>query len=142
MDNELRTLFREVFRWHRFTVQKYLDDLDLYIGQPRFLSTIERHPGITQKELVALLNVSKESASVSLKRLEASGYIERKVDETDRRAKKLFLTQQGKITTDSLKENFEKIDNAMFQSLSDNDQEQLKSYFQIMLVELKKGVNE
>lgn len=142
MDNELRSLFREVFRWHRYTVQKYLDELDLYIGQPRFLSTIERNPGITQKELVASLNVSKESASVSLKRLEASGYIERKVDEKDRRAKKLYLTKRGKITSDALKENFEKIDNAMFQSFSSEEQDQLKSYFEIMLIELKKGVNE
>ncbi|MEG0328752.1 MAG: helix-turn-helix domain-containing protein, partial [Erysipelothrix sp.] len=69
MDLTLSNLFRELAKTHRIAVQEYLDNFDLFIGQPRFLFELEERPGITQKELVDALHVSKETVSITLSRL-------------------------------------------------------------------------
>ncbi|CAM4288192.1 MarR family winged helix-turn-helix transcriptional regulator [Erysipelothrix aquatica] len=138
MENQLITLFRQVTSKHRAVVQNYLDDYDLYIGQPRFLSTLKRNPGITQKELVEILNVSKESVSVTVKRLEAVGYIKRAVSESDRREKHLFLSDKGEQLVLDFTEGFERIDTVLFQSLTESQREDLAVTFKIMLDDLEK----
>ncbi|QIK70485.1 MarR family transcriptional regulator [Erysipelothrix sp. HDW6C] len=138
MDNQLSTLFRKINIKHRQNVQDYLDEFDLYTGQPRFLYIIDRNPGITQKQLVEIIKLSKESVSVTLKRLEASGYIERVVSTIDRREKNLFLSEKGKAIMPELTENFDRIDNALFRALSDKQQSILEDYFTIMLEDLEK----
>lgn len=142
MDNSLNSLFRRITRANRQIVQDYLAGFDLYIGQPRILNVIQSNPGITQKELVEILKLTKESVSVSLRRLEKAERIQRVVNTTDRREKQLFLTQKGKALVEELNVNFEKIDSALFSALTDEQQDQLAQLFQIMLEDIEKGEDE
>lgn len=139
MEDQLRSLFRSIVRKHRSVMQNHLDQYDLFVGQPRYLRFIHDYPGITQKELVAHMKLAKETVSVTLKKLENGGYIERIVNVKDRREKNLFLTQKGHETVEHLTVYFAKIENAMFESLADDEKVQLEHYFQIMLDELEKG---
>lgn len=139
MEQKLRHLFRSIFIKHRSVLQTHLDKYDLYVGQPRYLRLIHDHPGITQKELVAHVNLSKETVSVTLKKLESANYIYRIVNEKDRREKHLFLTEKGKNIVSELSLYFEKLETAMFSSLSVDEQNQLEHFFNVMLKELEKG---
>lgn len=139
MDNRLRQLFRSIFIKHRSVMQEHLAQYDLYVGQPRYLKLIRDNPGITQQELVAHLKVAKETVSVTLKRLESANYIHRVINEQDRRVKNLYLTDRGNDTVEKLNEYFATIENAMFESLSDDEKIQLERFFKIMLEELEKG---
>lgn len=139
MEQRLRHLFRSIFIKHRSVLQNHLDKYDLYVGQPRYLRLIHDYPGITQKELVSHVNLSKETVSVTLKKLESAEYILRKVNEKDRREKHLFLTDKGSAIVQELSEYFEKLETAMFSSLNSEEQNQLEHFFNIMLKELEKG---
>lgn len=139
MEEQLRSLFRSIVLKHRSVMQNHLDQYDLFVGQPRYLRFIHDYPGITQKELVAHMKLAKETVSVTLKKLEHGGYIERIVNEKDRREKNLFLTQKGNETVEHLTEYFAQIENGMFKSLSGKEKDQLEYYFRIMLDELEKG---
>lgn len=137
MDEKLSNLFRELARKHRFVVQKYLDQFDLYIGQPNLLFSIGDNPGITQKELGLCVKMSKETLSVSLNRLEHSGFIQRKTTEQDRRQKQLYLTAEGKHVVAQCKSGFESINQAMFSTLTDLEKRELETLFSLMIEGLK-----
>ncbi|CAM4304073.1 MarR family transcriptional regulator [Erysipelothrix inopinata] len=137
MDNTLSNLFRELARTHRTAVQEYLDNFDLFIGQPRFLFELEERPGITQKELVDALHVSKETVSITLSRLENAGFIQRVVTENDRRKKSLFLSAKGEKVVEQLHTDFNMINNLMFVNLSENEKLVLEELFEKMILGLK-----
>lgn len=122
MEKELGVLYQQIGKKHRDVVQRYLDGFNLYIGQPRFLFELEKSPGISQTELAERLDVSKETVSVTLKRLEHTDFIERLASSEDKRCKKLYLSDKGFEIVKRLKINFNRINNGMFACLSDEDQ--------------------
>ena len=133
MEKELGILYRQIGKKHRDTVQGYLDGFNLYIGQPRFLFELEKSPGISQTELTERLDVSKETVSVTLKRLEHTEFIERLASDEDKRCKLLYLSEKGMAVVGELKKNFNHINNGMFASLSSNDQETAIRLMKLML---------
>ena len=136
MDNKLGTLYRQLSIKHRIVVQAYLDGLDLYIGQPRFLFELSRHPGISQGELSSNLNLSKETVSVSLRRLEHAGFIVRKQALEDKRIKLLYLSEKGETVLDDLRENFDRTNNAMFNNFT----EEQKKTVEFVLTSMMEGL--
>lgn len=64
-------------------------------GQHSFLIEILLRPGINQDQLTNYLRFDKATTARSVKQLELAGYIERKVDENDRRSYRLYPTQTG-----------------------------------------------
>ena len=52
--------------------------------------------GMNQREIAEEMGVSPSTLSEMINRLVEDGYVERKADEDDRRAKTLFLTEEGK----------------------------------------------
>lgn len=141
MDNKLSILYRQLSIKHRVVVQVYLDGMNLYIGQPRFLFEISRQPGISQVELSANLNLSKETVSVTLRRLEHSGFIVRKQSEGDRRIKLLYLSELGEQILPELQENFARTNQAMFSKLSEIEKNQLEGLLSLMIDGLEKEDN-
>jgi len=61
----------------------------------RLLYSIGHNPGLSVNELLAILSISKQSLNVPLRQLTELGLIESTPDTTDRRIKRLTLTQQG-----------------------------------------------
>ncbi len=61
----------------------------------RVLYFIGRHPGVSVNELLAMLEVSKQSLNGPLRQLTELALIEAKADPGDRRIKRLTLTPEG-----------------------------------------------
>ena len=57
---------------------------------------LEIEPGIDQQRLSEALGIDPSHVSLVVERLHSMGLIERHVDESDRRARKLYLTPDGK----------------------------------------------
>lgn len=133
MEAKLSKLYRQLNVSHRVVVQKYLDQYGLYIGQPRFLFVLEEQEGISQAVLSSILKVTKETVSVTLKRLEQSGYIRREVSQSDKRIKLLYLSEKGKELMPELRKNFNDINERMFSQLDKNEKEILESLYEKML---------
>ena len=108
------------------------------MGQPRVLFYLEEFPGISQKELSEKLDISKESISVSTRRLETSGFLERKESDIDRRVNLLKLTDKGFRVVKDLRSNFEKINSQMFIDLNEIEKKELKRIFKIMNESIEK----
>ncbi len=77
---------------HRNTMHRYFQSIGMFNGHPHMLFHLRRHPGITQRELAALLDISPASVTISIKRLEAAGLVRRK---KQGRQMHLYLTDEG-----------------------------------------------
>ena len=87
--------FCELVRTYNACMQKTLSKYGLYPGQPQVLFAINRLSAPTQIELASQLGVTKASAGVSLRRLEAAGFVKRVRDKLDTRCVRIRLTQKG-----------------------------------------------
>ena len=75
-------------------------------GAHLVLSTLAVGDGINQLELVNKTHLSPPTVSIILKRMESEGLVERKSDLEDKRATRVYLTEEGRALD---KENIEEI---------------------------------
>jgi MarR family transcriptional regulator for hemolysin len=91
-DRNLGFLVHDVARLLRVAFDRRSKDLGLTRSQWWVLNHLYFHEGITQSAFAELLEIEKPTLGRLLDRLEAKGWVERRADETDRRAKRVFLT--------------------------------------------------
>ncbi|GAB6169265.1 MarR family transcriptional regulator [Clostridium carnis] len=84
---------------------KELNSYGLGYGQFPFLMELYRGDGVRQEDLASKLHIDKGTTARAVKKLEDSGFIIRSIDDEDKRAYRIFLTDKGK----SCKENIYKI---------------------------------
>lgn len=94
-------------------------------GQTSFLIEILMRPGINQDQLTTELRFDKATTARTVKQLELAGYIERKVDEKDRRAYRLYPTQKGNTFYPILQTIIEDANNQLTNGLTSAEEEQL-----------------
>lgn len=90
-------LVHDVSRVRRTLMDEYMRPLDITRSQWSVLSTLSRggNNGMMQVDLARLLDVGKVTVGGLVDRLEATGHVERRADATDRRAKRVYITEQG-----------------------------------------------
>ncbi|WP_423408963.1 MarR family winged helix-turn-helix transcriptional regulator [Heyndrickxia sp. MSNUG] len=70
-------------------------EYDLTKGQYLYLVRICENPGIIQEKLAEMIKVDRTTAARAIKKLELNGFIEKKVDQQNKKIKKLFPTEKG-----------------------------------------------
>ena len=85
-------LVNDVARLMRTAYDRRVRDLGLTRSQWWVLSYLFRHPGVTQSELAAILEVERATLGRLLDRLQAKGWVKRTDDARDRRAWRVHLT--------------------------------------------------
>lgn len=83
---------------YRYT-QRYFDKnmagFNIGSGQMIFLLLIYEHEGITMQQLTDMADIDKGTTTKSIKKLVDEGYVEIKVDETDKRVKRVYTTKKA-----------------------------------------------
>ncbi len=85
------------FAYRDFTgeADRQLAELGLGRAHHRAIYFIGRNPGLSVSELLAVLKITKQSLSRVLQELMAAGYVVQNPGPTDRRQRRLSLTQRG-----------------------------------------------
>lgn len=73
----------------------HLDEYHLGNGQFSILMEVFAHKGISQDSLSKIIGVDKTTIAKSVKKLVENGYVIRKENEKDRRAKKLYPSEKA-----------------------------------------------
>ncbi|NLW14712.1 MAG: MarR family transcriptional regulator [Erysipelothrix sp.] len=133
MENILVESFRNLAKRHREVIQSQLIKKNVYIGQHRILFKLQENPDMTLTELTDALDVSKESLSVSVRRLEQSGLIRKLADTKDKRRILISLTDLGVETSDACKTYFNNINASMFKNMSQEEKDLLEVLFSKMI---------
>ena len=87
-------ILHDVARLLRVTYDRRVRELGLTRSQWWVLTHLYRKDGLTQSELADVLELEKPSLCRLLDRLEAKGWVRRETDPSDRRAKRIYLTEQ------------------------------------------------
>lgn len=78
------------------------EDTGLTASEARTLAFVEHYPAVRQAALAERLGVEPMTLSGVLDRLEAAGYVERRIDPADRRAKCVALTAAAEPVLDRI----------------------------------------
>lgn len=78
---------------------KHMEPHNIGSGQYPFILSLYFSGGITQEELSCKLSVDKGTTAKAIKKLIEEGYVKREVDEKDKRAYKVYLTEEGRKAT-------------------------------------------
>lgn len=91
-----------ISRWfsvlHRLSISYVcngLKEFNIGSGQIMFLIELYHGDGISQEELSSCLSIDRANTTRAISKLEHEGYILRKIDENDRRAYKIYVTEKG-----------------------------------------------
>jgi len=87
-------ILNDVARLLRTAFDRRVRSLGLTRSQWWVLNHLFRNDGVTQSELADILEVEKATLGRLLDRLEAKGWVRRESDADDRRAKRVFLTEE------------------------------------------------
>lgn len=85
----------------------------------------------SQKELAEHLGITPAAISGALDKLEAGGYIERKIG-ADNRFNEIVITELGKSIVSETKELFSEIDKSLFLGFSDQELIEFKAFLERM----------
>lgn len=106
-------LIHDVSRLRRVAVDRALKPLGITRAQWWVLAFLSRRDGMTQTALAADLDLTKVAIGGLLDRMEAAGFVERRPDENDGRARRVFLTRAGARMVSSIRENVETVELAI-----------------------------
>ena len=103
------------------------------------LVEIGRCPGISVKELAAILNVDKSSASRTVEELVKGAFAERRISETDRRFVSLYLTQKGLERFNSIEDSMNSIFENILGFIPEEKQEEVISSLELYIEACRKA---
>ena len=140
--DSLYWIFGQVVRFHHVRMQKTLDKVGLYPGQPPMLFTLYHKDGQNQKELAKKLHIKPATATVMLGRMEKSGLIERRQDSNDQRVSRVYITDKGRETCKQSAEIMKQIYGEMFSNFSEEERIIMRRLFIQMRDNLINGSDE
>lgn len=101
-DRSIGFLISDVSRLMRRVYDRRVEHLGLTRAQWRVLVHLYRREGCSQTELAAILEIEKPTLGGLIDRLEAKGWVERRIDRGDLRAKRIVLTERVRPMIDDM----------------------------------------
>jgi DNA-binding MarR family transcriptional regulator len=94
--DSLGTLFQDIARLRIFCYNTLLKDLELTATQSWVILALLDKEGVIQGDLARTLGIRAVTLGGIVDRMEAKNWLERRPDEKDRRAKRIWLTPKGR----------------------------------------------
>lgn len=125
--------WEKLHRLRHMLHRQALAQFPLFKGQLPILEHISLHPGCTQIEVAQALLLSASFIAQSTKRMQHDGLIEKRMDQNNQRCKRLYPTSKGASLTTQCRASLNKVDEAMFSIMSDEELEDLDRYVDRLL---------
>lgn len=114
-------LIHDVSRMRRIVVDRALKPLGITRSQWWVLAFLSRRDGMTQTALAADLDLTKVAVGGLIDRMEASGFVERRADERDARARRVYLTRAGQRMVATIRENVDVVETDILAAISEEE---------------------
>lgn len=124
-DIKLGYLIHDVSRMRRTAFDQIMKPVGITRAQWWVIAYLSRHDGMAQTELADKLDVGKASLGSLLDRLEATAFIERRPDPSDRRVKRIFLAPTALQVLEQLAEMEAHFNLETLKDLSEHDRREL-----------------
>ncbi len=83
--------------------------------------------GVSQLRLSQLTHLKPPTISITLRAMESEGYVERRVDDNDRRQVNVYLTQKGKRHDEKLRNSVNEFEKKALEGFTDEEKETLSA---------------
>ena len=103
-------LIHDVSRLRRVVVDRALKPLGITRSQWWVLAFLSRRDGMTQTALAADLDLTKVAIGGLLDRMETASFVERRADQSDGRARRVYLTRAGAKMVNAIRESVETVE--------------------------------
>lgn len=120
----------DISRLLRQAFDQRMKNLGLTRAQWLVITQLCRRDGLPQNELAELLEIKQPSLVTLLDKLEKSGLVERKSDETDRRTKRVFLLPKSASILEPMQAIAQGIREQMLTGIPEEEQEILMASLQ------------
>ncbi|MGL5766988.1 MAG: MarR family winged helix-turn-helix transcriptional regulator [Sarcina sp.] len=131
---ELKKMMKNNF----YRSRKVIEEYGLYVGQPQFLFTLYKEEGLRQKDIAEKLEIQAPTVTVTVKRLEKSGFITKSVDEKNKRVSRLYLTEKGRKACEELQDVMRSVHDEIFSVLTGEE----KNKFKELLIKINTRIDE
>ena len=123
LDNSLRFgfLIHDVSRLRRIIVDRALKPLGITRSQWWVLAFLSRRDGMKQSALAADLDLTKVAVGGLIERMEAAGFVERRSDERDARAKRVFLTVEGQSLVNRIRDHVATVETEILHPVGEDE---------------------
>ena len=115
-----------------------MQEQGIYPGQIPFFKILSEQDGLSQREIAEALRISPPSVTVSIKRMEKNGLVERKPDEKDQRITRIYLTEKGKQLDIQVKQALKKMEDELLEGFQESEVCLLRRFFQHMIENVQK----
>lgn len=115
----------DVARMMRWEFDRRASSIRLTRSQWSVLAHLLRTDGIQQRELAEQMDITAITLTGLLDRMEREGWVERRADPIDRRAKRIFLTEKVAPVTKELRTLAREVRKTALQGLNENEQQTL-----------------
>jgi MarR family transcriptional regulator for hemolysin len=119
----LSFLIHDVSRMRRTAYDQLMKPLGVTRAQWWVLAHLSRYDGIMQTKLADALDVGKASLGTLIDRLESAGFVERREDPVDRRAKRVFMARAGQQLLARMMREENQFNERVLDGLSDADRD-------------------
>ncbi len=123
LNNNLRFgfLIHDVSRLRRIVVDRALKPLGITRSQWWVLAFLSRRDGMTQTALAADLDLTKVAIGGLIDRMESAGFVERRSDASDARAKRIYLTKAGQRLVGTIRAGVDEVELEILRGISEAD---------------------
>lgn len=97
----------------------------LFAGQHHIIMMLERVGCATVSQIAEEMRTTSATASVSIKRLEKAGFVEKKSSDSDARITKIYLTDKALAVTQRIKSKMDEAEESLTQGLTQEEKYQL-----------------
>ncbi|WP_413228426.1 MarR family winged helix-turn-helix transcriptional regulator [Clostridium sp. CS001] len=114
-------LNNKIFRTTQVYLDKALKEFGLSSGSYPYLLVLNKNEGISQSQISKEIGYDKAMSARTITKLINLGYLDRKEDESDSRAYKLYLTGKAKIIIPKILDEINKLANSITVNLSEEE---------------------
>lgn len=128
LKDSVSRLLRRLFHEHLLTFKEMFHDIKLFDGQQRILFHLLHHEGENQSDIAKSHGIKKATVNKAISSMEEKGLIEKRKDESKKRAFKLYLTDKGIEMKEPIEKKIKEIQEVILEGFSDADQTVLKAF--------------
>lgn len=124
-DWELMAKFAQSYR---ALSDAFMDQIAMHRTQAMVLCRLFDQDGLTQSEIAQQMAVQGATITDILQRMEEAGFVSRRRDPQDNRLVRVYLTDMGREKECFIREQFAKLENAIFAGFEERERVQLRKY--------------
>ena len=135
-DQRLGFLMHDVSRLRRIVFDDFMKPLGMTRSQWWVLAYLSRHDGMIQSDLADVLELGKAALGGLVDRLETAEFLERRLDPTDRRVRRIHLTAKGTQAVNQMRQLSHEMSERILKGLGLDERQHLTA----MLTTVKKNL--